>query len=209
MSNGLVHTPADLFHLDAATLEKLARMGKKSAENLVSALEACKQRPLSRLLFGLGIQHGGTSTASALARRYALDDLYTVTVEDLAQVEDIGPVVSQSIVAFFAWPENHALLDSLRSNGLNMEKEAAPQVAADSPISGKTFVVTGTLERYGRDEIHELILRSGGKTSSSVSKKTDYLVAGDKAGSKLDKAKELGVTVLSEQEFEALMEGNA
>lgn len=209
VNTGLVQTPADLFHLDAPTLEKLERMGKKSAENLVSALEACKQRPLSRLLFGLGIQHVGTSTASALARRYALDELFVVTPEELSQVEDIGPVVSQSIAAFFASPENHTLLDSLRANGLNVEKEAAPAIVGNSPISGKTFVVTGTLERYGRDEIHEVILRAGGKTASSVSKKTDFLVAGDKAGSKLDKARELGVAVLTEQEFELLMEGNA
>lgn len=207
VSRGLVHTPADLFQLDVDTLTALERMGKKSAENLVAALEACKQRPLSRLLFGLGIQHVGTSTATALARRYALDNLYTVTAEELAQVEDIGPVVSQSIIAFFASPENHALLDALRASGLNFDKEAAPEIAGDSPIAGKTFVVTGTLERYGRDEIHERILRAGGKTASSVSKKTDYLVAGDKAGSKLDKARELGVTVLSETEFETLMEG--
>jgi len=209
VSRGLVHTPADLFQLEAAQLVALERMGQKSADNLVAALEACKQRPLSRLLFGLGIQHVGISTATALARRYSLDELYTVTVEDLSQVEDIGPVVSQSIVSFFASPENHALLDALRASGLNFDKEAAPSVASNSPIAGKTFVVTGTLERYGRDEIHERILRSGGKTASSVSKKTDYLVAGEKAGSKLDKARELGVTVLTETEFEALMEGGA
>ena len=206
VTRGLVHTPADLFGLNSETLAGLERMGKKSAENLVAALEACKKKPLSKLLFALGIHHVGTTTAMALARKFeTMERLVAAEVTELASVPDVGPTVSQSVTAFFESPANRELIDTLRGWGLRMDDDPAPVAATDTPIAGKTCVVTGTLERHSRDEMHESIVRAGGKTASSISKKTDYLIAGEKAGSKLDKARELGVAVLTEAEFEALV----
>lgn len=209
VANNLVHTPADLFDLQEEQLAALERMGRKSAENLVAAIDAARMRPLSRVLFGLGIRHVGSATALAIARRFLhIDALMQASAAELEQVEDVGPVVSQSIVDFFEVEANRQLIEALKKHGLRMEEEPPAIVTADdSPIAGKTFVVTGTLERYTRDEIHERIHALGGKTAGSVSKKTDYLVAGDKAGSKLEKAQSLGVTVLTEEEFDALTGG--
>lgn len=207
VSRDLVHSPADLYRLDADTLAGLERMGARSAENLVKALEASKRRPLSRLLFALGIRHVGTTTAKAVARRFMrMETLIEADADTLEGVEDVGPVVAQSIRAFFDTPSNRELIADLRDAGVRMDEDPAPEGDRNSAIAGKTFVVTGTLERRSRDEIHDLIQRAGGKAASSVSKKTDYLIAGDKAGSKLDKARELGVTVLSEVDFESLLE---
>ncbi|MFM1920165.1 MAG: ligase [Candidatus Hydrogenedentota bacterium] len=203
----LVRSPADLYQLDTETLSGLERMGAKSAENLVKALEASKQRPLSRLLFALGIQHVGTTTAKAVARRFMrMESLMEADADALEGIDDVGPVVSESIRAFFDTPSNRELVAALRDAGVRMDEDPAPESNGNSPIAGKTFVVTGTLERRSRDDIHEIIQSAGGKAASSVSKKTDYLIAGEKAGSKLDKARELGVTVLSEDDFESLLE---
>lgn len=210
VARGLVHSPADLYHLEASALAGLERMAEKSAENLVRALEASKERPLSRLLFALGLRHVGKTTATAIARRFlTMDAIMGADAATLETVEDVGPTVSQSIVDFFETPSNRELIAALRDAGVRMHEDPPAEVSGDSPFAGKTFVVTGALEKRTRDEIHELIQARGGKAASSVSKKTDYLVAGDKAGSKLDKARELGVTVLTEEEFEAMLEAQS
>ena len=209
----LVGDFADLYDLDAETLAGLERMGKKSSENLVRALETSKSRPLSRLLFGLGVRHVGRHVAEVLAEAYGtVDALMAAPVESLENVHEVGETVAQSIRDFFDMEENRALIERLRGRGVNMEEPGARGGAAQEeggqPFDGKTFVVTGTLSQYTRDEIHDRIKALGGRPSSSVSKKTDYLVAGDNAGSKLSKAEELGVTVLSEKEFDELAAGH-
>lgn len=203
---GLVHGPADLYRLDVETLEGLERMGKKSAANLVAAIEASKSRPLSRLLFALGIRHVGQHIAEVLAMHYG--DVYRLMaapVEQLQDIYDIGAVVAQGVHDFFQTPENRALIDALRSLGLTMTEESAA-ASGPQPLAGKTFVVTGTLRHYTRDGIHERIKALGGRPTSSVSKNTDYLIAGEDAGSKLAKAQALGVPILTEAEFQALAE---
>jgi DNA ligase (NAD+) len=211
VSRGLVHDPADLFDLDQATVADLERMGTKSAENFVRGLETCKSnRSLKHLLFGLGIRHVGSSTAETLAQHFgALDALMEAELEALIQVEDVGDVVAQSVVDFLEATANRELLTRLQNAGLCMVEEPAPQPSrSDSPVAGKLFVVTGKLQAVTRDEIHDAIKARGGKTSGSISKKTDYLIAGEKAGSKLEKATSLGVTVLSEAGFQQLIESD-
>jgi len=206
VSRELVRDPADLFDLDGEKLAGLERMGAKSAANLVKALEDCKgRRTLKHLLFGLGIRHVGSSTAEALAQHFgSMDALRQADVAALERVEDVGAIVAQSVADFFDAPANRALIDRLRDRGLCMAEERPP-ADDSSPIAGKTFVVTGKLSVYTRDEIHDFIKARGGKAAGSVSKKTDYLVAGESAGSKLEKATALGVTVLSEDDFKQLL----
>jgi len=206
VDKGLVRGPADLYALDLATLSGLERMAGKSASNLLAALDASKSRPLSRLLFGLGVRHVGRHTAEILAQYYGtMDKVMAAPVEELEEIEDIGPVVAASIHGFFEVPENQELIARLRAAGLRMEEEGSMDAARPRPWSGKTFVVTGTLTRYTREEIHERIKGLGGKAATSVSKKTDYLVAGENAGSKLANAQKLGVRIVSEEEFDALL----
>ena len=208
VSRDLVRDPADLFGLDIPKLLGLERMGEKSAANLVKALEDCKERrTLKHLLFGLGIRHVGSSTAEALAQRFGtMEALMAADTATLEAVEDVGVVVAQSVADFFDTPANQELVSRLQDCGLCME-EAQPPALADtgSPIAGKIFVVTGKLSRFTRDEIHEHIKKRGGKAATSVSKKTDFLVAGEKAGSKLEKANKLGITVLTEDDFQRLL----
>lgn len=206
---GLVQEPAALFHLDVAQVAALDRMAEKSATNLIEALEASKARPLNRLLFALGIRHVGSRLAEILAGHFGnLDALIQASLETLTQVEEIGPIVAASVHDFFDTPENLALLTRLREAGVNMVEPNAV-VAGPRPWAGKSFVVTGTLARYTRDEAHDKIKRLGGKVSSSVSKKTDYVVVGEAAGSKHEKALALGVPVLDEDAFDALAEEGA
>lgn len=218
VEKGLVKTPADLYDLDVETLSGLERMAEKSADNLVRAIAASKARPLSRLLFGLGIRHVGARMAEVLAQHFgSLEALekadWTEIVEASSKkakeeykkkvIAEVGPEIAASVRDFLDTPENIALLERLRAAGLNLEEEKAVSGAAQ-PFEGKTFVVTGMLEKYSRDEIHERIKTLGGRAASSVSKNTDYLVAGGNAGSKLDKARQLGISILSETEFDAL-----
>lgn len=201
---GLVHSFADLYALTAEQLASLDRMGPKSAENLVRAIAASKQRPLSRLLYGLGIRHVGQHTAEALAERYgSMEALVSADLDDLQQVPEVGEIVAASVVDFFDTTANRELIARLRDYGVSMRQPKRPRSDA-SALAGKTFVVTGTLSRYTRDKIHERIKALGGRAASSVSKKTDYLVAGADAGSKLARAQELGITVLTEDDFDAL-----
>jgi len=206
VDRGLVRGPADLYRLNADTLKDLERMGEKSAANLVRAIASSKARPLSRLLFALGIRHVGQHTGEVLAAHYGeVDRLMAASVEELQEIYDIGAVVAQSVHDFFETPENRALVEELRALGLILtEQRAAPSGA--QPLAGKTFVVTGTLRHFTRDGIHERIKALGGKPTSSVSRSTDYLVVGEDAGSKLAKAQALGVAILTEEKFQALAE---
>ena len=208
VDKGLVRGIADLYELTQDKLTSLERMGTKSADNLLEQIEASKSRGLSRLLAGLGIEMVADSMADMLAKEFgSMEDLRNASPERLAQVEGIGPERAHNIHAWFHSETGKELIDDLRELGIKMveEKKAAPAGATGNALAGKTLVVTGTLGRYGRDEIEALIRQLGGKPSGSVSKKTDYVIAGEKAGSKLDKARELGVAVIDEDGFDKLI----
>jgi DNA ligase (NAD+) len=180
-------------------------MGRKSSENLLAGIEASKSRGLARLLNALSIRHVGTRVGAVLAEHFhTMDDLEKATVDDLSEINEIGPVIAASVHAFLHSGFGRRAIEDLRRLGLKMSAARAPRRSAGE-IAGKTFVVTGTLEKYGREEIEELITQLGGRAASSVSKNTDYVVAGEKAGSKLAKARELGVRVLNEEQFNALL----
>lgn len=201
---GLLKTPGDLYFLREEDVAELERMGKKSAQNLLSAIEKSKSQDLSRLLFAFGIRQVGQKAGKILAQRFgSLDNLQAATVEELTQVDDIGAITAQSIVDWFASPQSQHLIARLKEAGVNMQAE---QKGEDQRFAGKTFVLTGTLDRFTRAEATKMIEDRGGKAAGSVSKKTTYVVAGEAAGSKLRKAQELGVPVLTQEEFLALME---
>ncbi|HEX5639620.1 MAG TPA: NAD-dependent DNA ligase LigA [Burkholderiaceae bacterium] len=203
---GLVRTPADLFRLELGTLEQLDRMGRKSAENLLNALDRARRVTLERFVFALGIRHVGETTARDLARHFgALDPLANATEAELLEVPDVGPVVAASVARFFAEPHNREVIAQLHAAGVQWQ-EGPPQRPAAGPLAGRTFVLTGTLPNWTRDEAKERIEAAGGKVAGSVSGKTDYVVAGEEAGSKLDKARALGVAVIDEQELKRLLE---
>lgn len=205
----LVRSPADLYRLDVATLAALDRMGEKSAANLVEAISRSRRTTLSRFIFALGIRNTGEATARDLARHFgSLDALAAADEAVLQQVSDVGPVVAASIVRFFAEPHNREVVGDLRSQGVNWP-EGEAQGTLRLPLAGKTFVLTGTLPRLSREEAKERILAKGGKVAGSVSKKTDYVVAGDEAGSKLEKAQALGVAVIDEAGLLVLLEQEA
>jgi DNA ligase (NAD+) len=201
-----VRNPADLFSLDAATLADLERMGSKSAANLVEALERGKTTTLARFLYALGIREVGEATASALAEHFgALESLIAADEECLRQVPDVGPVVAAAVRAFFQESHNRDVIVRLRAAGVRWPETAAKSVG-DRPLAGKTVVLTGTLESLSRDQASDRLRALGAKVAGSVSKKTDYVVAGRDAGSKLDRARELGVPVLDEAGLLALLE---
>ncbi len=202
---GLVKALSDVYRLKDRRDEllELERMGEKSVDNLLTGIEESKTRPLWRLITGLNIRHVGTRNAQVLADHFgALDAIMAQTAESLAEVEDIGPVIAHSVHAFFNSEVGRKLVEELRGFGLNFgePKKERPKVAGGK-LEGKTLVVTGTLSRYTREEINELIHEHGGKAAGSVSKKTDFLIAGENAGSKLEKAEKLEVAVISEDEF--------
>jgi len=205
---GLVHSIPDLYRLTLEQLLELERVGKKSAQNLLDGIAASKERGLTRVLTGLGIRHVGEHVADLLAQEFgSMDKLMHATAERLAQVEGIGQERAESIHKFFQSTAGKKALEDLQTLGLKLTEDPRPTPAevGGKDLSGKTFVVTGTLTRYSRDEIEDLIKKLGGKSTGSVSKKTDYVVAGEKAGSKLEKAKELGVPVLTEDDFDKLI----
>jgi DNA ligase (NAD+) len=180
-------------------------MAEKSAQNLLDALEKSKQTTLARFLYALGIRHVGESTARDLARHFGtLDAVMSANADQLLQVPDVGPVVAESIRTFFAQPHNREVAEQLRAVGITWP-EGAPTAGATLPLTGKTIVLTGTLPTLSRDEAKTLLEAAGAKVSGSVSKKTSYVVAGVEAGSKLDKARELGVPVLDEAGMRALL----
>ena len=201
---GLVKAPGDLYRLQAEDVAQLERMGRKSAENLIAAIERSKKNDLSRLLFAFGIRQVGQKAAKVLAARFGtLEALRAATVEELTAVDDIGEITARSLVDWLHSPQAEHLIAALKEAGVNMT--SAVQIAGDK-LAGKTFVLTGTLQQFSRAEAGERIEALGGKVSSSVSKKTSYVVAGEEAGSKLTKAQSLGIPVLSEAEFLALLE---
>ncbi len=203
---GIIKTLPDLYRLGLGSLANLDRMAEKSAHNVLVALEKSKQTTLQRFLFGLGIRHAGEGTAKALTRHFGkLDTIMAASLDDLMAVVDVGPVVAQSVRAFFDEPHNREVVEQLRACGFTWE-EGEPQASGDDkPLTGKTFVITGTLPTLSRDEAKDRLEAAGAKVSGSVSKKTTYLVAGAEAGSKLDKATELGVAVLDEAGLLAML----
>jgi DNA ligase (NAD+) len=200
----LVRSPADLYRLTREDLLSCERMGEKSSDNLLAAIAASKERPLARFLFALGIRHVGEHLARVLARQFgSLEDLAAADREQLLAIHEVGPQVADSVVDFFRKERNRQILDGLRQAGVVPRTEAR---RTGGPLTGKTFVFTGTLVQFKRKEAQELVEQLGGRASGSVSRKTDYVVAGDEAGSKLDRARELGLAVLSEDEFRQLLE---
>lgn len=208
VDTGLVRDVADLYSLTVEQLAGLERMGEKSASNLVQAIAESRQRPLWRLLHGLGIQHVGEEAARKLATHFgSLDAIARASVEELQQCEDVGPVMAASIHDFFRNPRNRAVIEKLKAAGVNMRDETiAPSQPVRGPFAGKTVVITGTLSSMTRDEAQEKLRAAGATVTGSVSKKTDYLIVGTDPGSKLDKARALGVTTLSEAEFRKMLE---
>ena len=203
---GLVKGPGDLYSLQAEDVAELDRMGKKSAENLIAAIEHSKDNDLSRLLFAFGIRQVGEKAARVLAIRFqSLDALMSATVEELTAVPDIGGITAESLTAWFQAPQSLHLIETLKALGVNMDCREAP---VGDAFAGLTFVLTGELSGFTRKEAGDRVEALGGKVAGSVSKKTSYVVAGEAAGSKLRKANELGISVLSEEEFVKLLERN-
>jgi DNA ligase (NAD+) len=208
VESGLVHDFADLYDLTEDKLTSLERMGKKSAQKLLANIQSSKTRGLARLLNALSIRHVGARVATTIAEHFgSMDEVQAASVEELSNVEDVGQVIAESVHNFLHSEHGEHAVRRLQEAGLDMTspKRAPATAATAGPLSGKILVVTGTLEKYSREEIESLIEQHGGRAASSVSKKTDYLVAGEKAGSKLDKARQLGIPILSETEFETLI----
>jgi DNA ligase (NAD+) len=202
VKNNLVRDVADLYSLKLEQVAALERMAEKSAKNFLDALAASKSRDLWRLIFGLGILHVGAGVAKSLARHFqALDDIFAANAEQLAEAEDIGEVIAQSLVNWHGDARNQKLIERLRAAGLNFRSELFQPRAKAGPFAGKIFILTGTLPTLKREEAAAKIESLGGKVSSSVSKKTDFVVAGEEAGSKLDKAQKLGVKIIDEKQF--------
>ncbi|MBM4081991.1 MAG: NAD-dependent DNA ligase LigA, partial [Planctomycetes bacterium] len=205
VDKGLVKDCADLYSLKLDDLLPLERMGEKSAQNLLDGIAASKKRELHRLIAALGIFQVGTHAAEVLADHFgSLDALMAASAEDVDKIHEVGPSMAASVADYFSNPNTRKLVGKLKDAGVNMKSEKG-KVAAHPAVSGKTFVVTGTLKGYSRNEIESLIKKLGGRASGSVSKKTDFVLAGAEAGSKLDKARDLGVRVLTEEEFEAMI----
>ena len=203
---GLVKGPGDLYHLKVEDVQQLERMGKKSAENLIAAIEKSKSAGLGRLLFAFGIRQVGQKAGKVLSAHFGtLDALMAADAETLTAIPDIGAITAQSLLDWFQNPQSLHLIETLRTAGVSFQSTEAPVGEA---LAGRTFVLTGTLEHLGRKEATERIEAQGGKVSSSVSKKTSYVVAGEAAGSKLQKAAELGIPVLTEEELLRMLEGN-
>lgn len=199
VEGGLVHTPADIYTLDVQALVNLDRMAEKSASNILAAIEHSKQTTLARFIYALGIRNVGEATAKELARHYgSLDRLLDAGQAQLIEVADIGPIVAESIAQFFAEPHNRQVIESLRAAGVSWAESKGSQAIAHTAITGKTFVLTGTLPTLSREQAREMIEAAGGKVVGSVSKKTGYVVVGSDAGSKLVKAQTLGVSLLDE-----------
>jgi DNA ligase (NAD+) len=200
---GLVKNVADIYKISQADLLKLERMGEKSALNVLHEIEASKKLPLERVIFGLGIRFVGERTAQFLSEHFgSMDALMNASEDELIEVNEVGPRIAKSIAEFFQEPKNRELVEHLRKAGLNLTGNKKQR---GTKLAGKTFVLTGTMPRYSRDQAKKMIEDAGGRVSGSVSKKTDYVVAGEDAGSKLEKAKELGVSVIDEKSMEEML----
>jgi DNA ligase (NAD+) len=206
VSKRMILSPADLYDLKSTELAALERMGEKSAGNLLDSIEKSKMKPYHRILFAIGIRHVGQGVAGVLAREFPdIDLLQRATVDDLTAVREIGPKIAESIVTYFKEKNNRKLVERLRTAGVALAGEK--KIKSETTLSGKTFVLTGTLDRLTREEARARIEEQGGKVTSSVSKKTDYVVVGSEPGSKLDKARSLGIRILSEDEFIRILNG--
>jgi DNA ligase (NAD+) len=207
VDEGLVHDVSDLYHLDAERLGTLPRMGEKTIANVLRNLEGSKSRGLARVLFGLGIRMVGSQNAAILAGDFGtIDALMAANEEELLRSDGIGAQIAASVALFFAQPPNRAMIERLRAAGLDLtapKRERAPVGA----LAGKTLVLTGTLPTLTREDATERIVAAGGKVTGSVSKKTDYVVAGDEAGSKLAKAESLGIPIVDEDQLQRLLAG--
>jgi DNA ligase (NAD+) len=209
VNRGLVHDFADLYHLDVPTLAGLARLAEKSASNLVAAIDRSRERGLARLLFGLGIRHAGERVAAILAARYrTIDALAQAPAEELAEINDIGPVIAESVQQFFAQEENLRTIERLRAAGVRLDAPApdGDASAMAQTLQGKVFVLTGTLPTLTRNQARDLITAAGGRVTSSVTRKTDYVVAGQDAGSKYQQAERLNVPILDEADLHQLLQ---
>jgi DNA ligase (NAD+) len=205
VSRGLVREVSDIYRLSNEQLASLERMGEKSVANLLAAIARSKQQPLWRLLFGIGILHVGVSAARSLADYFPnLDALMEATPEELQRIPDVGEVVGASISQFFREPGNREMIAKLRDAGLRLTSDLRKKPVSDSKIKGTTWVITGTLSQP-REEVAEEIIRRGGKVSGSVSKKTSYVLAGKEAGSKLEKARRLGIRIIDEGEYRSML----
>ncbi len=212
VDSGLIRTLPELYKLGVAKLVELERYGEKSAQNLVAALDASKRTTLARFVYALGIRHVGEATAKDLARHFgAMDRIMDATEEQLQAVRDVGPVVARSLRAFFDQPHHREVVEQLRAAGISWDEHdgSAEMDASMLPLAGKTLVLTGTLPTLGRDAAKDRVEAAGGKVAGSVSKKTSYVIAGAEAGSKLDKARELGIPVLDEAGLLALLAGRS
>jgi DNA ligase (NAD+) len=206
VEGGVVRSLPDLYRLGVAALAALDRMADKSAANLVAALEKSKTTTLARFLYALGIRQVGETTAKDLAKHFgAIDRLMDASVEQLLEVNDVGPVVAQSIHTFFAQAHNREVIEQLRAVGITWPEHDGSADRSAKPLSGRTFVLTGALPSLAREDAKALIEAAGGKVAGSVSKKTTFVVAGEAAGGKLDKARELGVAVIDEAALRAML----
>lgn len=204
VEKGLVKTADDLFHLNKSDIAAIDRMGEKSAENLLAAAEKAKENDLSKLLFALGIRHIGQKAAALLAKHFGtMDKLMEASLQEITDIDGFGEIMAESVIDFFALDASRHLLEKLKQSGVNMTSLAE---TIDERFRGQTFVLTGTLSKFTRKEASDLIEQFGGKTASSVSKKTTFVLAGEDAGSKLRKANELGVQVITEAEFEQMIQ---
>ena len=205
MESNAIRTLPDLYKLGLTSLAALDRMAEKSAQNIVDALEKSKHTTLPRFLFGLGIRHVGEATAKELVRHFGtLDAIMDASEEALVSVNDVGPIVAKSLHTFFAQAHNREVVEQLRACGVQWE-EGEPAAQVPKPLAGKTFVLTGTFPTLSRDQAKDLLEAAGAKVAGSVSKKTDYVVAGAEAGSKLEKAQALGVAVIDEAAMMVLL----
>lgn len=201
IEKGLIKNIADIYKLTLEDIASLKKNGKKFASNLIEAIEKSKERDLFNVINALGIRQVGIKAAKVLAKKYkTMDNLSGASLESLCDVSDVGEITARNIYEFFKEEQTIDMINKLKQAGVNMKLNEEEGI--DNRFDGKTFVLTGSLEKYTRNEVSDLIEKFGGKTSSSVSKKTDYVLAGEDAGSKLTKAQSLGITILTEEEFE-------
>ena len=204
IDKGLIKNIADIYYLKQEDIASLKKNGKKFASNLIEAIEKSKSQELFHLITALGIRQVGVKAAKVISKKYkSIDELMLASLEDLSKINDVGEITADNIYTFFRQDQTIDIINKLKQAGVNMQSSEEDNL--DNRFEGKVLVLTGSLEKYSRNEASDIIEKFGGKTSSSVSKKTDFVVAGEEAGSKLTKAQELGVTIISEEEFEKMI----